>query len=103
MAVRHAADKALAARGAAIASRHDHVGRNPRLVDEDQAVGLQEGLRRPPDDPRGSDVRPLLLGGVERLFFSVMPKLSRKRQIDESATAIPAADKRALSSSSVMS
>src|ERR1051326_1296100 len=101
MAMRHAAEDALAARGTAMAPCH--VGRNPGLVDEDQAVGLQEGLGGPPDDPRGSDIRPLLFGGMERLFFSVRPRLSRKRQIDEMATAMPCFARCAWSSSSVMS
>lgn len=65
-AVRNFGDEPLAARATAMGPRH--VGLDPGLVDEDQLVGRQ--LRLPfAMRPAGlRDVRPVLLGGVQRFF-----------------------------------
>jgi hypothetical protein len=59
-------DKPLAARAAAMGPRH--VGLDPGLVDEDQLVDRQ--LRLPFAERLAGlrDVRPVLLGGVQRFF-----------------------------------
>ena len=58
---------ALAARGAAVAA--DHVGGGRRLVEEDEHIGVELGLSLEPVLALGPHIRPLLLGGVERVFF----------------------------------
>ena len=50
MTVRHAGPEPLAARASAVATRH--VGRGPRLVDEDEAFGIEIGLAFERDQPR---------------------------------------------------
>ena len=66
VAVGHRVDQALAPRAAAVGARQRR-GRR-RLVEEDQALGIE---RRLPDDgavARLGDVRPPLLGGVQAFF-----------------------------------
>ena len=60
-----------AARGAAV--EPGHLGAGAGLVDEDELVGIDKGLRRPPDAAPGGDVRTVLLGGAERLFLNDSP------------------------------
>jgi hypothetical protein len=48
-----------------------HLGAGAGLVDEDELVGIDEGLRRPPDPASGGDVRTIPLGGAERLFLKM--------------------------------
>ena len=50
-----------------------HLGVEAGLVDEDQPRTIQRGLRLAPTLPRGFDVGPLLLGGVDRFFYSSGP------------------------------
>jgi hypothetical protein len=73
--VRHGGDQALAALGAAV--QPGHVRLRPGLVDEDQPLGVQLVLVLAPFGSRLSDVRPVLLGGAQRLFFNVKPSSLR--------------------------
>jgi hypothetical protein len=68
MAPRHAGDKTLTARAAAITSCH--VGRGTGFVDEDQACRVQFALAGMPLGTGRGDVRPVLLGGALCLFLS---------------------------------
>jgi hypothetical protein len=60
-----------AARGAAV--EPGHLGAGAGLVDENQLVGIDEGLRCAPDAAPRRDVRTVLLGGTERLFLNDNP------------------------------
>src|SRR5690606_23407670 len=62
MAVRHRGSATLAPERAAVHSRH--LGRGPAFVDEDEALGVEVGLRLEPGAPPARYVRPALLGGV---------------------------------------
>src|SRR5437764_8991484 len=55
--------------GAPAVSAH-HVGLDRRLVEKDQPPRPQASLVLPPCSPRCSDIRTLLLGGVQRLFLA---------------------------------
>lgn len=66
VAVRDAADQALATVAASTQARH--VGRGPGFIDEDQPGRIKTGLAGLPDSPRGLHVRPFLFGGVRRFF-----------------------------------
>lgn len=65
-AVRNFGDEPLAARAAAMGPCH--VGLDPGLVDEDQLVGRQLRLPFAMRPASLRDVRPVLLGGVQRFF-----------------------------------
>jgi hypothetical protein len=45
-----------------------HLGRGAGLIDEDQSLGIEIGLRLEPGLPSTRDVRPLLLAGVRGFF-----------------------------------
>jgi hypothetical protein len=75
MAMRHGADRPLAARDTGMGPRH--IGLDPSLVDEDEMLRLQARLVFAPCRARRRDVRPVLLGGVECLFLRVRPKADR--------------------------
>jgi hypothetical protein len=48
-----------------------HLGVQARFVDEDQALVVPAGLGPAPTGPGGGlDVRPILLGGARRFFYS---------------------------------
>jgi hypothetical protein len=64
--MRHLRHEALSARRAPVVS--DHLGRDRRLVDEHQAQRIEARLLGSQLGARGSDVRPILLGGVQRFF-----------------------------------
>ena len=66
MAVRDAADQALAA--AAPATDGRHVRARPGLVDEDETARIKQGLSRDPLAARRGDVGALLLGRVHDFF-----------------------------------
>ena len=66
MPVRQMADESLAARAAA--AQPSHVGRRSHFVDEDERLRVQRRLSGLPISARGSDVRPLLLAGVNGFF-----------------------------------
>ena len=46
----------------------DHLGRNRRLVDEDEARRIKLGLLGLQFGTRCSDIRPILFGGVQSFF-----------------------------------
>lgn len=54
---------------AAPTAQPGHAGRRSDLVDEHEAVEVEPGLRRPPELACDGDVRPILLGRVDRPFF----------------------------------
>jgi hypothetical protein len=64
--MRHAADQALAAWGAAMGAGHVRLG--PGLINEDEAGRVDPPLVPPPALTLGDDVRPALLGGVQAFF-----------------------------------
>jgi hypothetical protein len=64
--MRDLGDEPLATRAAAMGPRH--IGLGPGLVDEDQLVGRQLRLPVAQNLPSLCDVRPILLGGVQRFF-----------------------------------
>jgi hypothetical protein len=49
-----------------------HIGGGPGFVDEDQAAGVERRLAANKNPPLLGYVGPILLGGVETLFLSVM-------------------------------
>jgi hypothetical protein len=53
-----------------------HLGAGAGLVDEDELVGIDKGLRRPPDPAPGGDIRAVLFGGAECLFLNDNPRRS---------------------------
>lgn len=65
---RHAQPLALVA--AAVGAGHPGVG--PRLVDDDQASGIEIELSIEPGLPPREDVRPVLLARVAGVFLCVM-------------------------------
>ena len=71
MAVGHRDAAAPAARGSRMAAHH--VGGGGRLVEEDEAVGVEVGLGVEPGEARLLHVRTLLLGRVDRPFLRLMP------------------------------
>jgi hypothetical protein len=46
----------------------DHLGRNRRLVDEDEARRVKLGLLDPQRRTRCGDIRTILFGGVQSFF-----------------------------------
>jgi hypothetical protein len=64
--MRHAGDEALATRRAPITAYH--LGCDRRLVDEDEARRAELGLLGLERRTLGSNVRAILLGGVQRFF-----------------------------------
>jgi hypothetical protein len=87
VAERGLGQQAPAARGATV--EPGHLGAGAGLVDENELVGIDEGLCRPPDAAPGGDVRTVLLGGAQRLFLNVKPSRSTADHIAplESRTA----------------
>src|SRR5437588_10293399 len=65
-------EQAPAARGAAV--EPGHLGAGAGLVDENELIGIDEGLRRAPDPAPRRDVRTVLLRGAERLFLNDRPR-----------------------------
>jgi hypothetical protein len=53
-----------------------HLGAGAGFVNEDEFVGIDKGLRRPPDPASGGDIRTVLFGGAERLFLNDSPRRS---------------------------
>jgi hypothetical protein len=53
-----------------------HLGAGASLIDKDELVGIDEGLRRPPDAAPGGDIRTVLLGGPQCLFLNDSPSRS---------------------------
>ena len=77
MTVRDSGAQALAARCAA--ARPGHVRARPGLINEDQFCRIEAGLILEPIPAPPQDVRAALLGGVRRLFFSVIRRRWKKR------------------------
>jgi hypothetical protein len=71
MTMRHAAHTALASPAPPV--EPGQLGVQARFINEDQALTVPARLSPAPIDPRGLDVRPLLLGGVRRFFYSSNP------------------------------
>ena len=65
-ALRHLRDQAGAAAAATMPA--GHVGLDPGLVDEHQALGVKPALMRLPPGPAASDVDAILLAGVQSFF-----------------------------------
>ena len=76
--VRHTDPQPLAPRGPTVAARH--VGGGPGLVDEHEALRLKIELPLEPGSTPLQDIRPVLFGGVRRLFLRVMLWRPQKRQ-----------------------
>jgi hypothetical protein len=55
-----------------------HLGAGSGLVDENELVGVDERLRRPPDPAPNGNIRTVLLGGAQCLLWDG-PPLSRQR------------------------
>ena len=71
VAMRHVRNTTLVLRAASVQPRHLRV--QSGFIDEDQLFAVQLGLLLPPVFPRGFHVGPLLLGGVQRFFYSSTP------------------------------
>ena len=78
VAVRHGGAASFALGCAAVHPRHFR--RSPALVDEDQTLGIEIGLRVEPGPTPTRYVRAVLLGSVRRLFFRVTPWRWKNRQ-----------------------
>ncbi len=87
MAERRLGQQTPTARGAAV--EPGHLGAGAGLIDKDELVGIDKGLRRPPDAASGGDVRTVLLGGAQCLFLNDSPRRSTADHIApfESRTA----------------
>lgn len=101
MAMRHAYPKPLAAPAAPMAARH--IGRSPRLVDEDQPLRVKVQLILEPLLASGQDVGAVLLGRVRGLFLRVMAWRAKKRWIVPKPKTRPCFARRARTSSMVAS
>ena len=77
MAVRDGGAQALSPRGAT--ARAGHVGGGPGLVNEHQMGRVKIELFLEPGLATRQDVRPVLLGRVGALFFTVIPCRSKNR------------------------
>src|SRR5580704_8587243 len=85
-------------------TKPDHVGFGRCFVNEDEP----SQLRLPPLSPPGlacpHDIGPILLGGVQRLFFNVRPSLPSVSQIRVMLASTPCvSNSQTLSSASVVS
>ena len=76
MAMRDAGPEPFALRRTA--AQTSHVGRRPRLVDKDEADGVEIELAVKPVFPALQNIRALLLRRVRGLFLNVSPQRSRK-------------------------
>src|SRR3954451_24104683 len=85
--VRDRSPQPQTARASATAARH--VGGRPRLVDEDQAIGIERRLAANEHAPGLGYIRPLLLGRVQGLFLSVNFWPARNRCTVLSPTVTP--------------
>jgi len=74
VAERYFGQQAPATRGATV--EPGHLGAGAGLVDEHELIGIDEGLRRPPDTAPSGDIWPILLGGAKCLFLNDNPRRS---------------------------
>jgi hypothetical protein len=79
----HLAHQPFAPRTSPAAS--PHAGRNRRLIDEHQPLGIECALPAAPAPPHGGYVRPVLLGRVQDFFESQL-EVAENRNTDEAAT-----------------
>lgn len=79
MAVRNLADDAFATRTACVSP--SHVGRSAEFVNKHKLIQPDIFELIEPLGPRYFDVRPVLFGGEDRLFFRVIPSDRVARQI----------------------
>ena len=80
MTVRDDAKTALAQRTATIVA--GQLGVQAGFIDKDQLANIPVGLLPAPQPPGGFNVRPILLGGARRFFYSsdrVVPGGATKR------------------------
>ena len=68
-----------------------HVGLDPGFVDEDQSLGIEPMLVRPPSRPEPRDLRAHLLAGHQGLFLTVWPARLTNRHTVSCATSTPRA------------
>ena len=101
MPMRHATAQAHAPRRPAV--EPSHLGGGPRLIDENQAGGLEVELPLEPGASAPQDVRTVLLRRVRVLFLRVIRRRAKKRHRVESADATPRPARSSRSSASVMS
>ena len=87
MSVRNRSPQALAPGRPPMQARH--LGGGARLVDEDQALGVQVELTLEPGAATAQDVGTVLLRRMPGLFFSVIFRRAKKRHSVETATATP--------------
>src|SRR5215210_7165018 len=99
--MRHASPQPPTARGPSVAP--GHVRGSPGLVDEDQPLGIEIELALEPGLAPLANIRPVLLGGMRRLFLRVIWCRRQKRQSALTLTKAPCAAKRAFNSGRVMS
>src|SRR5437588_468931 len=69
-----------------------HLGAGAGLVDENELIGIDEGLRRAPDPTPRRDVRTVLFGGAERLFLNDRPRRSTADHIAPLLNRTPCLD-----------
>ena len=65
----------------------DHIGLGPGFINEDQPARIKRRLALAPFRTSLRDVRPILLGGPERLFLSVRPSSFNVCQISPTLAA----------------
>jgi hypothetical protein len=68
VAVRHFGEQPLTNRAASMQPRHVRLG--PGLVNKDDSLRINIALKAPPLRAPSGDVRPILLGRVQRFFYS---------------------------------
>src|SRR5215213_3116677 len=99
--VRYADPKASPTRSPPVAP--GPVGRGPGLVDEHEPRRIKVELALEPGLAPLANIRPVLLGGMRRLFLRVILWRRQKRQSALTRTCAPCAAKRAFNSGRVMS
>jgi hypothetical protein len=93
MAVGDSFDEPFGPRAPAV--RPGHVGFDPRLVEEDEAVRVEaDGLERAELGPLSGDVRPVLFGGDQRLFLNEIFNARRAAWSVPRLTATPSVVRR---------
>src|SRR3954462_13784717 len=80
-----------------------HGGGSPGLIDEHQPRGIKVELALEPGLAPLADIRPVLLGGMRRLFLRVIWCRRQKRQSALTLTWAPFSAKHAFNSGRVMS
>src|SRR3954465_4311261 len=80
-----------------------HGGGSPGLTDEHQPRGIKVELALEPGLAPLADIRPVLLGGMRRVFLRVILCRRQKRQSALTLTCAPCSAKRAFNSGRVMS